>query len=214
MAAVRVRRLTDPTPEQLDAVGSVGLAAFEHDKSCYVLVDGDIAKAFFYFRAQAAAAVIGGELWVASHGELDIAGFAIWFPPDHDFLDTPEQAEAGWNQLMASYSPEHRKWLAEYLGPMWRAQCIAAVGQGFTKASYYLASLATHPDHQRRGVGKALFDAVAKKATAEQKHLAFGCTLEANAMLYRSWGCVTRGPWQEVVGNVGSFSSILITKEP
>jgi hypothetical protein len=44
---------------------------------------GDRALHYPFRRAFIGAAAVGGQIWVASYGDVEIAGVACWFPPCH-----------------------------------------------------------------------------------------------------------------------------------
>ncbi|KAH9949442.1 hypothetical protein B0H21DRAFT_727879 [Amylocystis lapponica] len=234
MATIRVRQLLDPTPEQLDSVAHTLYEAFKDETSALVANEGNADMIRPYQRAGASIAALAGELWIAGYGDDDYAGVAAWIAPGRELMDrcaasaylhaaqttvpvySPAHGSAGMDAVLASFSPEHRKWYQEYLIPRSRAQLEEAVGEGYAKASWYLLILGTRPDHQGRGIGKMLFDVIAQKASAGRVNLCFCAVTEDNVSdpLYESWGCVRRGPKREFSNCWGSYINAVLIKAP
>ncbi|KAL1688287.1 hypothetical protein GGG16DRAFT_94823 [Schizophyllum commune] len=125
----------------------------------HVLVGGNISLLPLLMRAQIKAGLIGGEVYVAGFGPDDISSAAVWFGPDQELLDSPEQGAAGFNEFMGSITEGTRTWWTSKFFPFYGATTTEAFGEGFKKANWHLQLLATEPRAQRKGLATALIKA-------------------------------------------------------
>lgn len=88
--------------------------------------------------------------------------------------ESPDQAEAGWNDFAAQMPPKlHDWWMNEVSSetvyhtsyfdraffqclPQYDTTVDDALGKGVKKSIWHLQLLATHPDYQKCGIGEAL----------------------------------------------------------
>ncbi|KAF8486507.1 hypothetical protein JB92DRAFT_3024362 [Gautieria morchelliformis] len=161
-----------------------------------------------------ATAVGGGELYVASYGEHDIAGVAGWFGPGTGFMNTPEQGEAGFNALMASFSPDLMKWWTEYFLPKYEVQTTTALGEGTKLAAWHLQIIGVLPEHQGKGIGGALVRTVESKALPNGVACCLEAVNDAIVPIYAHWGYVDKGEehYESLAG--GSFPTYVMMKSP
>ncbi|KAJ7139729.1 hypothetical protein C8R44DRAFT_311343 [Mycena epipterygia] len=76
--------------------------------------------------------------------------------------------------------------------------------------SWYLNLLAVDPAHQRRGVARALIDAIRAKANGSE--LALAATNELNVSIYRRLGFRVRGE-MTMSGPQGEFPVFVLSSE-
>ena len=107
---------------------------------------------------------------------------AVYLYSADEFSDSPEQGEAGFNALMASFPPNFNKWWVEYVClhglksdsamivhlfckflPKYEAQTTSALGEGAKFAAWHLQLIGVLPEHQKKGIGGALIKSVESK---------------------------------------------------
>ncbi|EIN04132.1 hypothetical protein PUNSTDRAFT_128456 [Punctularia strigosozonata HHB-11173 SS5] len=187
MSAIRVRHATKPTKAELDSAAAVLEQAFKDDAFVNACIGGDQTLNFDFQRATIAATAIGGQLWFASYGDVDIAGVAAWFPPGRALLDSEDQGEAGFNELLGKkFPPELSKWWTEYFLPKYEEQVEHALGEGKKVASWHLQMFGVLPELQNKGIGTALMQAIEPKAHAEGKAVVLETESERNQWKYES----------------------------
>ncbi|KAH8091357.1 hypothetical protein BXZ70DRAFT_1011170 [Cristinia sonorae] len=171
-----IRRITNPTDEEVDSMIAVCVAAYHGDQFTECAVGGDWNLHSAMRRTAIGAQQVGGENWVALHGDKIIA-VAGWFPPGRALLDrkvsylrvhdaftypslllgcSPEQAAAGWDAFVAKMPPALNQWWTKEFLPEFSQLSTESLGPGVKKDSWHLQTVATHPDYQRRGIATAL----------------------------------------------------------
>nr|GAT53483.1 predicted protein [Mycena chlorophos] len=218
---VFVRRLIAPTPEQLDQCAQLMLQSFrvasaQHQDNFGVsLTGGDPSLDLPLHQARLGACVIDGELWVAGFSpevtDTEICAVAVWYPPGTSGLRTAEQREAGWSQVESKFSPELKKWHAEYFGPRVGAATTEAYGKDVQLNSWHLQLLATSPNHQRKGLAAALIEVIEVKAKAEDKPMCVATTNDPNVVFYKNRGFAFRGS-STIVGTGGETTFTFFSK--
>ncbi|KAK7031530.1 N-acetyltransferase domain-containing protein [Favolaschia claudopus] len=212
MTEIVVRRLVDPSEQEIEHAASLLHDAFlaAGDSFGLSLSGGDPALDIWILRAGVRAAVVGGELWVAGFNPTEICSVATWFGPGTDYLATEEQCAAGWDQVQESFNSDAKKWW-EYFIPRynkWNAECI---GEGTKLKSWQLQLLGTAPEHQRKGLSRALIKAVEAKATADGVGMCLETTNDPNVKFYKNLGFVERGTIS-IVGAGGETIMTSLTK--
>ncbi|TFK51146.1 acyl-CoA N-acyltransferase [Heliocybe sulcata] len=212
MATISIRQLVKPTSEELDAAGAVVASAMEDDAFTAGCVGGDKKFVFPFHRATCAAAAIGGQLWVASCGETDIAGVAAWFGPGQALLYSPEQGEAGYNDLFQAFSPGLTKWWMEYFLPKYEEQTTKALGERVKLGAWHLQLFAVLPELQGKGLGSALVRPVLEKAAAERKPICLETEAAKNLPIYEHWGLVVKSE-ERYESSTGGFPMWVMYKQ-
>ncbi|EPQ55012.1 hypothetical protein GLOTRDRAFT_93592 [Gloeophyllum trabeum ATCC 11539] len=191
MSAIQIRQLVYPDSAQLDAVANVATSAMYSDEFTIGVVGGNKDLIFPFERATMAAAAVGGQLWVASYGDTEIAGVAAWYPPGRSLLDSKEQHEAGFDDLFHSFPPELSKWWTEYFLPRYDGLCTKGLGEGVKTASWHLQMLTVLPEHQGKGVGGAPLRRE-KECVSKLRLRRIPSTLRAylaiKVAIYKKWG--------------------------
>jgi GNAT superfamily N-acetyltransferase len=148
-----------------------------------------LAPAFFGMALKRWLAV--GEIWTTN----DSVAIAAWAPPDAKQPDETVTAELG--SLFATFGPEHHE--------RFKALGTWMPANRPDESHWYLNVLATHPDWQGQGFGRAVTEPIHVRADVE----GFGCYLEteteANVAIYYRMGYVVRTEWDLVLtdGTVG-----------
>ncbi|GBE81536.1 hypothetical protein SCP_0312650 [Sparassis crispa] len=93
---------------------------------------------------------------------------------------------------------------------------VRSLGDETWKAAWNVYSLGTHPDHRKRGVGKALIDVVIQKASEAGKLVTLGVMEEApvTVELYKGWGFEVRGESIPLTARLGTCYFSLMAKTP
>ncbi|VDC03523.1 unnamed protein product [Peniophora sp. CBMAI 1063] len=193
MCEINIRRLENPTGDDIDAIAKILATAFADDVFTLVC-GGDASKIYDFERATVAAVALAGEIWVASYGDQDFASVALWIRPDRDLLDSPDQHEAGFGQLFSSFKTELSQWWMTMFLPRYGEMNTEALGARTKVENWNLQMVATLPDLQRRGLASTLMKVVEDKAKAENKLITLEVAEESNLAFYRHLG------WKVVYG--------------
>ncbi|CAK5273817.1 unnamed protein product, partial [Mycena citricolor] len=215
MAPVFVRRLENPTEDEIERCASVLLAAFNslNDVFSHSLTGGNRDLDFDINVAPVRAALIAGQVWVAGFDAAvsDICAVALWFGPGAEYLATEEQREAGWNQLQAKFTPELKQWWSYFI-PRFGQWCDASLGPGVKLRSWRLNSLGTLPEHHGQGLGAALIQAIEIKAKADNVMMVLETTTDENIRFYQNRGFLVRGEPLSILGSGGETTFTCLSK--
>jgi len=141
------------------------------------------------------------QVFVAGIGPDDVSGVAVWFGPGQEAFSTEEQRAAGYTELMASFSSEHRKWWSEKFGAAVEACAAAALAPAHKKDTWYLQLIGVHPKRQRQGIARALIHAVEELAAPSRTLLTLETPTAVNVAIYERLRFSLRGqtlvtsPW-------------------
>ncbi|KAJ6604235.1 hypothetical protein DFH09DRAFT_1067971 [Mycena vulgaris] len=127
------------------------------DPTVKTLVGGDVSSLDAFFVASIRAAALGGKIYIATEAvdTTVIRGMAVWWGPGAEPFSTSIIARGTRvAQNYPQYRPDFAGMTERLLGPRGKLD------------SWYLSLLAVDPSHQRRGVARALIDAVRAEASA------------------------------------------------
>ncbi|KAF8503008.1 hypothetical protein JB92DRAFT_2816213 [Gautieria morchelliformis] len=210
---IQVRQLTKPTDAELDKAAETLAEAFKSvDIFTGACVGGNWKFNVPFQRATIAAAAVAGELYVADCGEHEIAGVAAWFGPGRALLDSPDQGEAGFNALLASFSSGLRTWWMEYFLPKYTAMATEALGEGSKLAAWHLQVLGVRPEYQNKGVAVSLLKAVElNQAFPQGIPTCLEAATEKNVAMYQHCGYQLKGQ-DHYESSSGAFSMYALIK--
>ncbi|KZT28831.1 acyl-CoA N-acyltransferase [Neolentinus lepideus HHB14362 ss-1] len=211
MSSIEVRLLEKPSDTELDDASQVLAKAFEKDVFVASCIGGDQSLNIAFQRATIAAAAVAGKVYVASYEDIKVAGVAAWFGPGRGLLDSPDQGEAGYNALLASFPPELMKWWMEYFLPKYNAQTTSALGEGVKLGAWHLQMFGVLPECQGKGVGSSLMTVMESKAFAEGKTLCLETDSEHNVKMYEHWGYALKGK-DDYESSTGGFTLYILEK--
>ncbi|KAF8075299.1 hypothetical protein FPV67DRAFT_1728420 [Lyophyllum atratum] len=176
-----IRKLIDPTPEQIEEVRAVFDAAFAIGKLKYQCHESDNSthqhhrispteRAFesvvgptqfhkilpLLNRAQLVAGSLAGEMFIAEDASNKVIGAIIWFGPGREMYDSDDQRKLALGPLMEHFPAEAKEWYAS-TGPKMEAFKKRVFGD-LAQTEWYLQRIGVHPDWQGKGVGTALIE--------------------------------------------------------
>ncbi|KAI0028698.1 hypothetical protein K488DRAFT_89494 [Vararia minispora EC-137] len=215
MAEIKVRKLVNPTEEELDKCAECLAAAFANDAFTNAVIGGDKALILPFERATVACNALAGEIWVASCGDEQYASVATWFAPGRDLMDSPDQGEAGFNALFGQFRPELATWWMEYFLPKYNTDLVAALGDGGKLGAWHLQLLGTRPTLQRKGLARAVLAPIMQRAKEDGKLLSLEAEEEYNIEIYKRIGWKVKwGPEKyDCITPVGFQMWVLIANE-
>ncbi|KZT55116.1 hypothetical protein CALCODRAFT_499063 [Calocera cornea HHB12733] len=192
-----IRLLEKPTVAEQDAIIDMVMAAFAQDPFVSAGTGGQLSNLPIY-RAFTACfvrgAAVDGEIWVA---ELDgqVVGTSIWFPPGKDFMGSEEQRQAvKLEEYLGMLKPEVAEWFMGSLIPTVGGWCAESLGgEKAREQAQHLQILGVAPSYQRRGLGRALLEAGAKRGLENGKRVVWETYTAGNLAWYKSIGAVARG---------------------
>ncbi|KAI0776855.1 hypothetical protein BD413DRAFT_230906 [Trametes elegans] len=108
-----------------------------------------------------------GEIHVAEIPGVGAVGVAIWFGPGRAFLSTDAQRNAGWMRIMEGLPVKYQLWWLEF-SKEYEAVSDKYLGPGVKLGAYYLQLIGVAPDHQKKGVARALLQYGEAKVSAQR----------------------------------------------
>ncbi|KLO11091.1 hypothetical protein SCHPADRAFT_488459 [Schizopora paradoxa] len=201
---VRIRLLSRNAPDRdIDATSKVMSEAFYNEISTRVFLGGHLELTSDFVSAIVKAGIVGGEVYVAEDNFGKIIGASVWFPPGHEFLDSEEQAKAGYNQFMEKLNNAHRdmlRWWTKYFGPLADEFVKKTFGDPhYGSKCWYLYLIGVQPVCQRRGVGTALVNdceaRIRARSTSDKlsSTIALGATTQRTFDFYQKRHFVEKG---------------------
>ncbi|RDB27675.1 Puromycin N-acetyltransferase [Hypsizygus marmoreus] len=155
-----LRKLTDPTPEELEEIRAIFDIAFASERAFQSVVGPEKFPQILPIlnRAQLIAGSLGGEIIIAADAANSnkIIGAIIWFGPGREIYDSDEQRKRALGPLMEVFPPEAKQWYAE-VTPKMEAFKKASFGDR-ARTEWYLQRVGVLPDWQGKGVGTALIE--------------------------------------------------------
>ncbi|KIP03293.1 hypothetical protein PHLGIDRAFT_121736 [Phlebiopsis gigantea 11061_1 CR5-6] len=154
-----VRRIDGSSAADIDAAIAVLLRAFDGDGAIEALTAGRKSAEVALFRRSVEEALRRGECYVAFDG-AQACGVAVWLSPRADWRFHEDAA------FMEKLPESVLEWYSQHFASKYE-ELYASTGVDSTVArrdSWKLQWLGVTPDHRRRGIGRALIQAVATKA--------------------------------------------------
>ncbi|CAK5280064.1 unnamed protein product [Mycena citricolor] len=182
-----VAPLTHPTDSQIEEIIHVCLRAYDpHETSIRTLSGDDPVLLAAFFRASIRAGVLAGRIFVVSESAdpTVIRGFALWWEPGVEAFSTSVHPSINKPSCPHSWSschprlcsgtrlrqvhPRHRSLVS--ISPQYRPEFASLtarlLGERGKLDSWYLNLFAVDPDYQRRGMARALVEAVRDQVSA------------------------------------------------
>ncbi|CAL1696231.1 unnamed protein product [Somion occarium] len=209
----QLQKLNAATSELLDELGSVATAAFQGDELSKVLIGGDWSNLYPLLRATIGAERIVGEHWIATIDQK-VVGYAGWFPPGRLLMDSPDQAEAGFNEFVKSMPAELARWWKEYFLPKGDEVPTIAYGKDKKKSIWNLQTLCVLPELQGRGIGHSLLEVKEKDILANStvSEMSVESATLKTTELYKYWGFEEKGKFH-FESDVGEFDQWCLYKK-
>ncbi|KAG6807844.1 hypothetical protein H0H92_006223 [Tricholoma furcatifolium] len=171
-------------------------AAFgEDDPFTDVLVGGDRSLVPFNLESAIRDALIGGEVHVAALGpEVDsIIGVAVWYGPGQSAGATERQRAVQQEVFFSKCNEELRKWwLGNFLSSTGRL-ADETLGPKFHEAQWSLLLFGVFPEHQRKGVAKAMMNVAEERAKLDGVSIVLETTTDLDLVIYKKMGFEVKG---------------------
>ncbi|RPD61585.1 hypothetical protein L226DRAFT_399058 [Lentinus tigrinus ALCF2SS1-7] len=163
---ISVRRLVDPSDEDVESVVQVLVASFKDDVGMASLSGSSSRVQVELYRRTIRACISQGQVFV---GLVDnrIQGVAASISPGADWHCYLE------DDFVRTLSPYLREWYTYHYIPTYDELYRTSFGSGerARKEAWNLKLLAVHPDAQRRGLGRSLLSTFCKQADASGKRV-------------------------------------------
>lgn len=154
------------------------------------------------------AAVLGGDAYVAEDENGAVVGVSAWFPPGRALYDSEDQQKLALGPMQERFlskTPGLWAWWGQVFLPTYSTFVEESLGVGVKHDSWHLLTLAVTPEHQRKGIGRALVDVVRAKAKGEGKKMCLEVENSTNLAIYEKLGFVVKGE-KYVKGLKGGFN--------
>jgi len=217
--SIIVRKLTHPTPEQVDLIVDLCRSAYDGDMYMMAVTASRPATEVAFYRAQLNSTLAGGEVFVAIVDD-ELCGVIMVFPPGQDFLAEGSQQTAYMDKYVAQLPSEMQQWWIYHLRPKY-AELLrsSSLRPSIRKDAWYIRNIAVHPSYQKRGVGKKLLmDCVIRRADRDQDEGQCGvCTVDVQTdklvRLFQKFGFRVRGT-KNFSSYQGGFPLFCMLREP
>ncbi|KAH0582615.1 hypothetical protein H2248_010543 [Termitomyces sp. 'cryptogamus'] len=193
--SVTVRHLVNPSEAEVERILDVLQAAFGKDPFTNFLVGGDWSLVRPNFEFCVRAALLGGEVHIATLGPEvhDIIGVTVWYGPGQSPGSTEEQREVGSKVFFSKCPEELRKWWLEYFISQMERLADESLGPGFKESQWCLLLFGVVPEHQRKGVGKAMMKVGEERAKADGVSIVVETTTQVDLLIYKRMGFENKG---------------------
>lgn len=188
MGIFTVKRVLNPTDEEIDACVNLFVDLMKEDRSVQSLVGSNESLIPPMVRAMLRAGTLEGEYYIATDEAGTFAGYAMWMPPGRDLFGTDAQRALGLNEFMGGLSdPTKEYWKNTYMArfPGFVQEQLGPTGK---TDAWWLHQAMVRRQFQRRGVAKALIEVVLEKARDNSETLGTTTTSDENIPVYTALG--------------------------
>ncbi|TBU25704.1 hypothetical protein BD311DRAFT_763972 [Dichomitus squalens] len=183
-----VRRLVDPSDEDVEAIVQILLDAFKDDVGM-ASISGNSARTHAdVHRRTIRACIAHGEVYVGLVNER-IQGVIASIAPGEDWHFYQQE------DFLRSLSPYLSEWYSYHYIPTYEELYRSAFrsGERARRDAWHIKVLAVHPDAQRRGLGRLLLGSVSKQADASGKRIVTDVKSPYHVQWFRKSGFSHRG---------------------
>ncbi|KDQ28515.1 hypothetical protein PLEOSDRAFT_1105167 [Pleurotus ostreatus PC15] len=194
MSGPTIKLLTNPNDEQLEAVASLFVRAFDHDLPVKSMTGGNPAFEAPLFRAVARAGIADGAVYVVESEDThpgstnaEIRSVLVCFGPGKTMSADEESARAsGWVSLFEKMPVETKEWWAMFRTK--HSNVVNAYLRDKYTDGWYVELLGTDPTHQNKGHATALLAHIFAQADEEGKTVALTTHSPSNVKFYEKLG--------------------------
>ncbi|KIJ46377.1 hypothetical protein M422DRAFT_165121, partial [Sphaerobolus stellatus SS14] len=111
------------------------------------------------------ASLLGGEVYLVEDLRGNVLGASVWFPPGREMYDSEDQPRQALSILIGCFTipdPALWEWWGTKFLPQYEEFTTSVLG-GVKRDSWHLQTIGVAPEHQRKGIAKALINAVKEK---------------------------------------------------
>ncbi|KAH6896135.1 hypothetical protein BKA70DRAFT_786500 [Coprinopsis sp. MPI-PUGE-AT-0042] len=184
MAAFTVKRVENPTDEEIEVSVDLFVDLMSEDRSVQSLVGSNAALIPLMIRAMLWAGALEGEYYIATDEAGNFAGYSMWMPPGRDLFGTDAQRALGLNDFMEGLSDSTKDyWKNTYIAnfPGFVQEQMGPTGK---TDAWWLHQAMVRKEFQRQGVAKALIEVVLKRARDNRETLGTTTTSDENISVY------------------------------
>ncbi|KAL0562803.1 hypothetical protein V5O48_019275, partial [Marasmius crinis-equi] len=163
--------------EEIERAVDVHVRAYMGDDAVKMLIGGDWSLLADHGRAMIRAALSEGIVYAVKHGN-DIVAFGLWFEPGKAVFSSAAQRALGFDDFFEKLNPEVQFWYQNEYPQSVGAQRALLYREEETY--WWCSSLATDPDHQNKGYGKAIVNTAFEKAKKVGHFISFAAGSELN----------------------------------
>ncbi|KAI0705441.1 hypothetical protein C8Q76DRAFT_771220 [Earliella scabrosa] len=163
---ISVRRLVDPTDDDVDAAVQLLVAAFRDDVGMASLCGGSSRLQYDLYKRTIRACLTHGEVHLGIvNGRIQ--GVAAAIAPGEDWQCYQQE------DFIRNLSPYLSEWYSYHYIPTYQElyRTAFSAGERARKDSWNVKLLAVHPDAQRRGLGRLLLSTLCRQADASGKRI-------------------------------------------
>ncbi|KAH8830558.1 hypothetical protein DL96DRAFT_952737 [Flagelloscypha sp. PMI_526] len=151
-------------------------------------------------QAHILAGFYSGEVYIAEQNTNDsklVVGASVWFGPGAKCFSAESDPglwdASRWTEVQQTIPVKCSDWWKVFY-VAYDAFCDGILGAGQKRANYHLQLLAVHPEHQRKGIARALLEPVEAKARESKKLCLVETRTPLNAeKVYPSYGYAIEG---------------------
>ncbi|KIJ48408.1 hypothetical protein M422DRAFT_247748 [Sphaerobolus stellatus SS14] len=216
-ASFTVRQIHDlesfaPKKEQTKSALAL---AFEKDPAIAVVTNHD--KEFYgdFVISTIIAGLLAGEVYLAEDQNENVLGAAVWFPPGREMYDSEDQQQQALSVLIGRFTtrdPALWEWWETKYIPQYGELTTSLLGDGVKRRSWHLQTLGVAPEHQQKGIAKALINVIKEKVSKDGANLCLETTTEINVSIYKRLGFTSKGN-TTIKGAGGEFTMWVLSQE-
>jgi len=201
MSAFTVQRIENPTEEQIDISADLFYELMKDNQGAISLSGGDKSLMKLQALAILRGAAFGGEYYTATTPEGELIGYTLWMPPGQELFTTEEQRKPGFYDFMTRLSEAGKEYFRTTYLAHFPGFVNGILGPTGKRDAWWLHMAMVRPDHQKKGITRALINLVREKASKSGDTLACSTTNDDNVPVYLALGFTHRGkkimpsPW-------------------
>ncbi|KAL5498768.1 hypothetical protein ACEPAH_2123 [Sanghuangporus vaninii] len=214
-SAVTVRKLSaqNVTAYEKTRIVQVLLASCRGDLEMAALTGGRAGLEPAFIQSQVELCLSRGEVYVAGQGD-SVDGVLLAYAPGQDVQESSSSHPPQTLDYVSKLSPEMQQWWTSHFMPKFSELTNIALGsQEGRKATWYIKTIAVHPDRQRRGIGRQLMQTVLRQADASSRKACLEVNSDSMVRVFAKFGFRVRAT-KNFGSYQGGFILFLMTREP
>ncbi|KAI0634336.1 acyl-CoA N-acyltransferase [Trametes polyzona] len=206
---VSVRKLTNPTEDEIERAVQVLYNAFKDDLGIESLSGGSARVARDIFRRSIHGCLARGEVYIGLVDDVP-HGVAALVAPGADWAFYQQE---DFTRGLSTYLYE---WYTYHYVPTYEELYRSSLptGQRGRRDAWNIKLLAVNPEHQRRGVGRALLGSICKQADAGGACITADVKSPNHVLWFKKWGFTHRGVKNFTSKDSAGFPLWCMVREP
>jgi GNAT superfamily N-acetyltransferase len=196
-----IQRVNNPTEEQIDISADLFYDLMKENQGAISLSGGDKSLMKLQALAILRAGALAGEYYTATNPDGELVAYTLWMPPGQELFSSEEQRKLGFTEFMTRLPEEGKEYFRTAYLAHFPGFVNGILGPAGKRDSWWLHMAMVRSDYQKKGITRALINAVRDKASKSGDTLACSTTNNDNVPVYTALGFTRRGekimpsPW-------------------